>query len=431
MTDRSPSPLRLARGVALFAAALRTLVYAVWPVELSRDAAGYWRLAGTLLEHGGLLDAEGQPTAARLPGYPMFVAAIRAVVDAPEAVVFVHALLDGLNCYLIAILALRLSWPETDGPAWRGFGRRELGAAVSAFAWAIYPYSFAYGHRVITETSSVTLILAAALLVSGPGRDRWPSWLGLGVVWAALTHVKPTFMFFIPCWLAYRFVTAGPGRARVVRPIGVAFVAFVLALAPWPVRNRVQMGHWVVGATNFGPSFFNGVYGKGTLGHPWDYGAVEFGPGGADAEEIAKREALLDGLKHAPELVRNRGVGAVAWRLVKEDPLHFARNAALTVPRVWLRFPWEMPPTPKGLLLSALQLLWLGAGLWGGWRLLRSRGSVPEAGTELLRFVEAVCIYTTGVHLITTPLTRYSFQAYALLCAFIGPGAGSRKKTGA
>lgn len=429
-----PVPVAVAT-IAVATVVLRLLVLWLSPVELDKDALGYWRLATSLLETG-TLTLEGAPTASRLPGYPAFVALVRLVHDAPEAVVVAHALLEGLNVVLISVLARRLAAGATPE-------RADRVARLSAVAWALYPYAFVYAARVITETLTVSLVLMLALAADERRRvkgGRWTEGLaagGFGLVAAALTYVKPSFLFFVPCWWAYRWLRSPAERRRALSLGAVSLTAFALAYAPWPLRNQRVMGEAILGATNFGQSFFNGAYGLGTLGDPWDYRAAEHGPLGARPEEIAHREALLAGIRGLPEVERNRALGRVALRLVEEEPLRFLRNAALTLPRLWLRFPWETPPTLKGLALSAIQVLWLGASLRG---LVRYRqaaragptspveGSSAAAPARVTRlFIEAVVIYTVGIHLVTTPVVRYSFPAYALLCALIGQNLAPRR----
>ncbi len=406
-------------GVALVALVAR-LATLIIPVRLNNDAVGYWKLATSLLENG-TLSLNGSPSAMRLPGYPTFVAVVRLAVDRPEAVVVSQALLGGVNTMLVGVLALRLL---------PGGRRRPAIAMVAGGAWALYPYALIYVHRVITETLSVTLLLAAAVVISTPTTRPWVRSALLGLAWVMLTYVKPTFLFFLPCWLLYRVVRSPGGRVRALATTSIAVVVFAVAYAPWPIRNQRVMGTFVFGATNFGQSFFNGVYGFGTLGDPWDFQAAEYGPEGASAEERSRREALLKGIKGLPEVEKNRALARLTARLVAEDPAHFARNALLTIPRVWLRFPWEVPPTVKGLALTLMQAFWLAWAVRGWFRLrcaqrdAHKAGRLPEEARILILFVEAVVIYTSGVHLVTTPVVRYSFPALALLCACIGHNAG-------
>jgi hypothetical protein len=389
---------------AAVAVVLRLLHLWAVPVTVERDAAGYWRLASALLAGEGL-SFDGEPTALRLPGYPAFVAAVRAGAgDHPEAVVAVQALLAGLNVVLVGHLAHR----------WAG-ARRPAVAALAAWAWALYPYGFVYSHRLITEVPSTTLLLAMAWAASSPSRWRGA---GVGAFAAALVYVKPSFLLFLPCHFVYAALR-NPRRRSLAATAAVSLAVFAVLYAPWPVRNQYVLGEPVLGATNFGQSMFNGIYGFGTLGHPWDYDAVEFGPNGASPEEVARREALLKGIQDLGELERNRALTRVSFQLIRDDPLHFARNAFLTIPRLWLRFPWEWPPTLRGLALSAMQAVYMTAAILGvlAWR--RHRQRTGEA-VRLSIFIEAVVIYTIGVHLPTTPVVRYSYPAMALLCVCVG-----------
>lgn len=394
-------------SAVLAAVGLRWLLLGVWEVELVQDARGYWLLAGSILQGDGL-SVDGRPTALRLPGYPLFVASIRAWAgNRPEAVVAVQALLAGWNTWLVGRLAAR--WSVGFHPA---------ASAMAAWAWALYPYGFAYSHRLITEVPSSTLMLLMAHACSLRGTVVRS--VTLGALGAIVVYFKPSFLLFLPCLFAWEALRTGR-LGLPLRAATVALLTFALCYVPWPIRNQLVFDRFILGATNFGQSLFNGVYGAGTLGHPWDYDAAEYGPGGASMEERRSREALLKGVRELPQWERNRALAEISMQLIRDDPLRFVRNMVLTVPRLWLRFPWENPPTLRGLLGTAVQMLWLMAALAGTLCLHRSSAkSDSDSAQRTARFAQAVVLYTTGVHLITTPVVRYSYPAMAILCGFIG-----------
>ena len=101
-------------AAALMGLALRLGFVRFFPAT-GGDTATYLQLARNLLDaHAYALLSDGGlvPTDARVPGYPLFVAAVYAVAGRSDtALLLAQALLDVACCFLIASLAARLA-PE-------------------------------------------------------------------------------------------------------------------------------------------------------------------------------------------------------------------------------------------------------------------------------------------------------------------------------
>src|ERR1051325_7192611 len=97
-------------SLLVVAAAFRIAVVHYIPNDSPGDSIGYEQIARNVLEHhvySHLDEAPFTPTDVRLPGYPVFLAAIYSVFGHTNntAVRIVQALIDTGTCVLVALLA--------------------------------------------------------------------------------------------------------------------------------------------------------------------------------------------------------------------------------------------------------------------------------------------------------------------------------------
>ena len=213
---------------------------------LANDSAGdsiiYEQIARNVLDHrvySHLDEPPFAPTYVRLPGYPLFLAAIYAVFGHTNntAVRIVQALLDTGTCVLVAWLA----W------LWQPDQRRKTLTAIVALALAaINPFTTIYAATILTEVPATFLIVAACIATTFAFREekferelRW---------WAVAGLLTGIDVLFRP---EVGLVTAAIGvvvllkilRRRTRRIPGTIVagaalsIAFLLVLAPWTIRN--------------------------------------------------------------------------------------------------------------------------------------------------------------------------------------------------
>ena len=133
----------------------------------------------------------------------------------------------------------------------RWFGRAP--AVIAAWFLALAPGHIYLTAVPLTETVFTTTVLAA-LVVAGrfaqrPVAPTVPALLGLGALIGFSTLVRgPGLVLLVVVWVMLRPLSAG-ARAQL-RTAGVVVVGASLVLAPWAVRNGVQVGVWTPGATN-------------------------------------------------------------------------------------------------------------------------------------------------------------------------------------
>ena len=147
-------------ALLIVAGTFRIFVAHHWANDSPDDAKTYARIARNVLEQHTFSNSEAAPfapTLIRLPGYPLFLAAIYKVFGHGNngAVREVQALIDTATCGLIALLAFY--WEPDEG--------RKRAAAIAALALAaVCPFTAIYSATVLTEVP--TMFLAVAMCVA-------------------------------------------------------------------------------------------------------------------------------------------------------------------------------------------------------------------------------------------------------------------------
>ncbi len=150
---------------------------------------------------------------------------------------------------------------------------------------ALYPGAVALGALVLSEAPFLALMLAqlclwtAAWQARSIGKTAALSAL-TGLAAGAATLVRPSWLLFTPLALAAAVIFSGTGKASGTRTgkangtrtgkasgsrrrhaaLGAAILAgFVLAMAPWWVRNARITGHFVPTTLQVGASLYDGL----------------------------------------------------------------------------------------------------------------------------------------------------------------------------
>jgi cell division septation protein DedD len=254
--------------IILIAATFRIFIAHHWANDAPDDAKTYARIARNVLEQHTFSDSEAAPyapTLIRLPGYPLFLAAIYKVFGHGNngAVRIVQALIDTATCALIALLAFY--WEPDD--------ERKRAAAIAALALAaVCPFTAIYSATVLTEVPTMFLAVAMCVAATLAFRKMFTTegteksgdstsaklalvwWLvagllgGLGVLFrpdsglfvaaVGLTLVVTSIWSAVSSVARHRFGSAIKRSVARVLISGTIFsLAFVLVLAPWTIRN--------------------------------------------------------------------------------------------------------------------------------------------------------------------------------------------------
>ena len=244
-------------AVALAVIATRVALFAFlggYLAEPARDQELYLRLAGTIMDGGGLAFSEdvnllrhsradgeglsgvwaedpgyvfglgpvGEPTAMIEPGYPLLLAASMSILGRVSGAVFLPGLLAQIvGAWAAMGLATRLS-----------DSRRGL---VAGLLFAIYPYYVFYTANAMTEaihTAMIPVILLMTVLAMD-GRVR-PA--GAGLATGLLFLVRSTALFILPIQMLFVL------KARGWRGASAVLLGFSLCAAPWMARNWIELG---------------------------------------------------------------------------------------------------------------------------------------------------------------------------------------------
>ncbi len=143
-------------ALLIVAAGFRIFVAHRWPNDAPDDGRVYAQMARNVLEqhvYSHETQAPYDPSLIRLPGYPLFLAAIYSVFGHTNngAVRIIQALIDAGTCVLVALLAFY--WEPDD--------KRKRVSAIAAFALAaVCPFTTIYAATILTEVPATFLIMA-------------------------------------------------------------------------------------------------------------------------------------------------------------------------------------------------------------------------------------------------------------------------------
>lgn len=239
----------LAAIVALgFAFRLAWVLFSDWQPLPDDDAYRYDFAARALVDGQGYVHLNGAPTAFWPPGYPLLLAAIYAITD--------HSL-------FAAQLFNVLLGPATAVVVY-AIGRRTVGATaglIGAGIVAFFPSLIFFTAVTLSETAFTFLALLGVYLLiveaqSGKGRDlRLLLAAGLILGFAALVRGQALLLplVLIPFWLR-----SGIGWPRTADKIVALALGIGLIVAPWTVRNAIELGSPVLVSTNAGVDFWIG-----------------------------------------------------------------------------------------------------------------------------------------------------------------------------
>ena len=353
------------------------------------DTKIYWGLAGQL--HAGaayVVDQWGVPHyALRTPGYPLFLAACRAIGGDHGllAARLVQAALGASCVALLAGLVATVRPGEAGRPGWSAPRLAAMWAATDPFVAALSVV-------LLSEALFVPLLLAQlwGLAALWPA-DRPRPWLALGVGAAtgATILVRPSWAAIAPLlWLAWVAVVRRPGaiRGAVLAAVGAAAV-----MSPWWIRNARVYGRFVPTALWLGASLYDGLNPEATGASDMNFlGDPEF-----QALDEVRQDAVLRGR---------------ALAFARAHPGRALRLAAIKAARFWSPWPNAEQFRAEGragaavmLASAAVTLPFYAALLVGAWACRRDgRALVLLAGP---------LVGVAALHLVFVGSIRYRIPA--------------------
>ena len=386
---------------------------------LKADEFQYLSIAKNISTGVGYSLAPGEPTAIRVPGYPLYAAALfRSFGSSLEV-----ALLG--NAFLVALLpalAFALARPA--------FGRKT--AAVAALFCALDPGLYYFGLNEAMSEPLFAVLLCAAIAMwqrvqpaysseftkSGPtavnggtsqprnGQESRGILLALaaGVVFGAASLTRTGFIglpFFI---VLTEFVLRR--QSLSLKKAAILCLTFVLMLFPWGLRNRAVMGKLMFSTTNDGVTLLGTVL--AAQQHRGDWIDPEF-----VSPEYARVREMTD------PVARDRTETRLAIaQLKKTSPVTLVEAAVKRVIRLWIplnRIVSDEVGYRTNVVVNLFYFPSMLLAAFGLWRARHNLAIVPLWTTFL--YVTLLAAVSWGGTRIRYPVEPFLaiFAAYGLL----------------
>jgi 4-amino-4-deoxy-L-arabinose transferase-like glycosyltransferase len=281
-------------GILATALAMRLawVAYTDWQPAPDDDAYRYDYLARALVRGEGFVHLDGRATAFWPPGYPLLLAGVYAAFgDAATNGLLLNAFL-GTGTVLLVYLIGRQAFGKTAGLA---------GAAITA----CFPSLIFLTGVTLSETAFTFFMLLGVYLVmrdasSHEQRRNLALLLPAGLVlgFAALIRGQALLLplVFVAFWWRSGLGWPAVGDRLVAVMLGIA-----LFVAPWTIRNAIEMHSPVLIATNAGVDFWighhDGASGRGQMADGLVFDRTE--PDPIAREVAAHEEGFRQGLEFA------------------------------------------------------------------------------------------------------------------------------------
>ena len=223
----------------LIALSFRLFIALHLPNDEPDDGRVYSQLARNVLEqHVYSHDTQPPytPSLIRLPGYPLFLAAIYSISghNNNTAVRLVQAVLDTGTCALIAWVVFEWAVEEE---------RKHRAAMLALGLAAVCPFTAIYVATILTEVPTnflaVAMVLAATFAFKATVRKRaikW--WIVTGVIAGLAVLFRPDSGLFAAA-IGITLMLSSLRRIREATVYAAIFsLAFCVVLVPWTIRNR-------------------------------------------------------------------------------------------------------------------------------------------------------------------------------------------------
>jgi 4-amino-4-deoxy-L-arabinose transferase-like glycosyltransferase len=410
-------------GLLIVAAALALrlgYVAATPDYELRHDARDYDVHAVSIARGEGFSDtiAYGRPTAFRPPGYPYFLAGVYLLAGVEQADVdrrvraarVAGAVVGAAAVALLGVLAWQLL----------GTGIALLSAALAA----VYVPLVLVGAAVMSEALFVVFMLAA--LVAAMAHRRSAHKLSFAVaagVLAGLAILTRANALVLLLPLAVAVWDGRPRRAwRSLLAPAALVVAAVITVAPWTVRNAVELDAFVPVSTQLG-SALAGTYNDAARDdeeNPASWRSLKRVP---DYAELFAR------VRETPEVELERELRRKALRYAADHPGYVAEVAfwsALRTLDLAGRDRWRATAAT-----ISIERDWADAGVVCFWvfALVALGGAFTRRAREVPGFVWAVpalLLLSVIFLVVETPRYRAALDPFVVLLAALGlAGAAS------
>jgi 4-amino-4-deoxy-L-arabinose transferase-like glycosyltransferase len=238
-TDKNGMSLRVDRHLVLLTmvAFVGRATWLLRPAVDIGDSPEYLRLASWLVARHMFSDDGQVASSYRPPLYPAVIAAGDLLTDHPiAAVLFLQVLLGTLTVVLTYRLADEL------------FGRTT--AAISGFLLALAPMTSRFSALMLTETLFTFLVVLAiwAWVRSKTGLS--------GIAFGLATLTRASSLPYLLALTAYGLLGPRGASRKAATAVGLAAL---LTVAPWVLRNFIEVGRLTVADAGSGVNLFYGT----------------------------------------------------------------------------------------------------------------------------------------------------------------------------
>ncbi len=368
--------------LVIFAAALALRLFVLFTegdrMFLGTDDDNYRQSAEILLKTGVLTYAGWkEPTTFIMPGYPLVLAALFAVVGSSSwlAARLLQVAVSLAALWFAVKLGVRL------GGRWTGI--------ITGVILAVYPPNLTTPCFLLTEAIFTCMLLAALYTFSvaeETGRVKWFALTGLAL--AISTYFRPT-TGMLPVVFGVYLLFRGYNLKKALYNMVIVGVVLVLGLSPWIIRNYINYREFIPFTASDGNPFLRGTYIDGKIDEkfPWVKGE----------RALSDRAQMEYGKKRFVEGFRKNFRAYLYWYTVGKFKSYWSGAYYYK----------ELSYLP-GAAVQAFHrfILWTGAGgfILGLWR------RKPLAWLFLM-----VCGYFTAVHLVYLTAPRYSYPVIQLI----------------
>ena len=373
---------------------------------IMKDAAQYYQYAYNLATYGvyslqrpnPIDDFTPVPDARRTPGYSLFLLPFIKVSPALKMVrlvVVTQAIISALTI-LTAFVFFRsfLSGPWALG---------------GAFLVAISPHLVAFNIYVLTESLFTFFLVLLGWSMSAVAQNKsWQHALIAGLVLGLSLLIRPTMLYFIAFLIPAFFVFFQKKKAWVLAVFLI--IGFGLTYGPWVLRNKLvrPVKSTLAIATIHKGMYPNLIYNNDskTYGFPNLFD-----------EQWEQRQDMSSVLREIFRRFKNEPLEYLRWYLIGKPSMFFSWDMIVGMGDVFiypvLTSPYHHHRGFFGLthrvmnslhgLLTILALL-TSVFVW----FPLAKKMLSEKGLIVARFVSLLLIYFILVHIIGTPLPRYS-----------------------
>jgi len=385
-----------------FEMANKTVVYQ----PIRADAKEYYLYAYNLAKYGvysrqsprQIENYTPAPDAHRTPGYSLFLLPF-IKISPPLKMVAVVVVTQAIISALTILIALVFFKSFLKGP-WA------LGGAVLV---AISPHLIAFNIYMLTESLFTFFLVLLGWSMSAVAQNKsWRHALIAGLVLGVSLLIRPTMLYFIAFLIPAFFGFFQKKKAWVLAVFLI--IGFGLTYGPWVLRNKLvkPKKSTLAIATIHKGMYPNLIYKNDsrTYGFP-----NRFDP------QWAQRRDMPSVLREIIRRFKNEPLKYMRWYIIGKPSMFFSWDMIVGMGDVFI-YPVSTSPYHQnkaffGLSHRAMKsihglltMLALATSVFVWFPLAKT--TLSEKGLIVARFVALVVIYFILVHIVGTPLPRYS-----------------------